>query len=42
MEKVPIITAKAVPVTTARMIIMERILVASEYKKSGNRYYKLH
>ena len=41
-EKVPIITARAVPVTTARMTIMKRILVASEYKKSGNRCYKLY
>ena len=37
-----IITAKAVPVTTIRIIIMERILVGSEHKKSNNRYYRLY
>ena len=42
MEKVPIITARAVPVITARIIIIERILVASKYKKSGNGYYRLY
>ena len=42
-ERVLIITAKAVPVTTARIIIIERILVASKYKKSGkDRYYRLY
>jgi len=35
MERAPIIIAKMVPVIIARMITMERILVASEYKKSG-------
>ena len=43
MEKILIITARAVPVTTIRIIIIERILVASEYKKSGkDRYYRLY
>ena len=42
MEKVLIITAKAVPVTIAKIIIIERILVASEYKESSNKYYRLH
>jgi len=32
-----------VPVTTARITTIERILVASEYKKgSKDRYYKLY
>ena len=36
-------TAKAVPVTTTRIIIIEKILIALEYKKgSKNRYYKLY
>ena len=42
MEKVPIITARAVLVTTARIIIIEKILIVLKYKKSGNRYYKLY
>ena len=42
MEKALIIITKAVPVTTVRMMIMERILIALKYKKSGNRYYRLY
>jgi len=43
MERAPTTTARTVPVTTARIIIMERILVASEHKKGGkNRCYKLY
>ena len=43
IERVLIITAKAVPVTTARIIIMERILIISEYKESSkDRYYRLY
>ena len=43
MEKTLIITARAVPVTIIRIIIIERILVASEHKKGGkDRYYRLH
>ena len=43
IERAPIITAKAVPVTTARIIIIEKILIALEYKESGkDKYYRLH
>ena len=42
MERALIITAKAVPVTTARITTIERILVVLEYKESGNKYYRLH
>ena len=43
MEKALIITAKAVPVTITRIIIIERILVALEHKEgSKNRYYRLY
>jgi hypothetical protein len=42
MEKVLITIARAVLVTTARIMIMERILVALEYKESSNRYYRLY
>ena len=43
MERALIITAKVVPITTIRIIIIERILVASEYKKGGkDRYYRLY
>ena len=42
IERAPITIARAVPVTTARMMIMERILVASEHKKSGNGCYRLY
>ena len=43
MKKALIITAKAVPVTTIRIIIIERILVALEYKEgSKDRYYRLY
>ena len=42
-ERVPIITAKAVPVIITRITIIERILVALKYKKgSKNRYYKFY
>ena len=41
-ERVLITIAKAVPVITVRMTIMERILIASEYKKSSNGYYRLY
>jgi len=41
MERAPIITARMVPVTIARITIIERILVASEHKESGkNGYYR--
>ena len=42
MEKVLIITAKAVPVTTVKIITIERILVALKYKESSNKYYRLY
>jgi hypothetical protein len=43
MERALIITAGAVLVIIARIIIIERILVALEYKESGkNRYYRLY
>jgi hypothetical protein len=43
IERAPIITAKAVLVTTIRMTTMERILVVSEYKKgSKDGYYRLY
>jgi hypothetical protein len=43
IERVLIITAKAVPVTIIRIIIIERILVALEYKEGGkDRYYRLY
>ena len=42
MERALIIMAKAVPVTTARITIMERILVALKYKESDNKYYRLY
>jgi len=42
-ERAPTITARTVLVITARIIIMERILVASEHKKgSKDRYYRLY
>jgi len=41
MERAPITTARTVLVIIARIIIIERILVASEHKESGkNRYYR--
>ena len=41
--KVLTTTAKAVPVITARIIIIKRILVASEYKESNkDGYYRLY
>ena len=43
MERAPTTTARAVPVTTARIIIIERILIALEYKESGkDKYYRLY
>jgi hypothetical protein len=43
IEKTLITTAKAVPVTTIKITIIKRILVALKYKKgSKNRYYKLY
>ena len=43
MERTPIIIARVVLVATARIITIERILVASEYKKgSKNKYYRLY
>jgi hypothetical protein len=43
MERALIITARAVPVTTTRIIIIERILVALEHKESSkDGYYRLY
>ena len=43
MEKVLITTARAVPVTTTRITIIERILVVLKYKEgSKDRYYRLY
>ena len=43
MERAPIITARVVLVTTVRMIIMERMLMALKYKESGkDGYYRLY
>ena len=43
MEKVLTTTARAVPVTTIRITIIERILVALKYKEGGkDRYYRLY
>jgi hypothetical protein len=43
MERALIITAGTVLVIIARIIIIERILVALEYKESSkNRYYRLY
>ena len=43
MERALIITARTVPVIIARIIIIERMLVALEYKESSkNRYYRLY
>jgi len=42
-ERALTIIARTVPVTTVRITTMERILVASEYKKgSKDRYYRLY
>jgi len=42
-ERAPIITARTVPVIIARIIIIERILVALEHKKSGkDKYYRFY
>jgi hypothetical protein len=43
MERAPIIMARVVLVIIIRIIIIERILVALEYKKgSKDRYYRLY
>jgi hypothetical protein len=43
MERALIITAKAVLVITTRIMIIERILVASEYKEGNkDKYYRLY
>jgi hypothetical protein len=43
MERVLIITARAVLVITIKITTIERILVALEYKEgSKDRYYRLH
>ena len=43
IEKTLIITARAVPVTITKIIIMERILIALKYKEGGkDRYYRLY
>jgi len=43
MERALIIIARTVPVIITRIIIIERILVALEYKKGGkDRYYRLY
>ena len=43
IERALIITAGVVLVIIIRITIIERILVALEYKKSGkNRYYRLY
>ena len=43
MERVLIIMARAVLVTTTRIIIIERILVASKHKKGDkDGYYRLY
>ena len=36
-------TAKAVPITTTKIIIIERILIISEYKEGNkDRYYRFY
>jgi len=43
IEKALIIIAKTVLIIIVRITIIERILVALEYKKGGkNRYYRLY
>ena len=42
MERAPITIAKAIPVITAKIITIKRMLVALKYKESNNRYYRLH
>ena len=43
MEKALIITARIVPVTTTKIIIIKRILMASKHKEGGkDRYYRLY
>ena len=43
IEKALTITARAMLVTTIRVIIIERMLVALKYKESGkDRCYRLH
>ena len=41
-ERAPIITAKVIPVITARMMTIKRILVALKYKENNNKYYRLY
>ena len=43
IERALIIIARAIPVIIARITIIERILVASEYKEGGkNKCYRLY
>jgi hypothetical protein len=43
IERALIIIAKAVPVITTKITIMERMLVALKYKEGGkDKYYRLH
>ena len=43
MERALIIIARAVPVITTKITIIERILVASEHKKGNkNRFYRFY
>ena len=42
MERALITTARAVLVIIARIIIMEKMLVALKYKESSNGYYRLY
>ena len=43
MEKVPITTVKTVLVTTVRITIIKKILMALKYKKDNkNKYYRLY
>ena len=43
IEKALIITVKAVPVTTTRITIIEKILIVLKHKKgSKDKYYRLY
>ena len=43
MEKALIIIARAVPVTTTRMTIIEKILITLKHKEGGkDKYYRLY
>ena len=43
IERVLIITVRAVPVTTTKITLMERILVALKYKEGGkDKYYRFY